>query len=173
VIDKKKSILKDLLILAALVFLVTTLVQRLKRYISVHKKSLVHELDVSFFDILHQVQRIAGITRQAITRHAPSDHDDISHKKIAAIGRQLDDIERKYSRNNPALVLLGPIGTTSVVLKEQELQRKLLLVSFDLHDLLATLLSKEPLTREQRKTMSLDTIMVLNAAYAKEAQRLL
>lgn len=169
---QQKSIVKDLLIFAALIFLVTTLVQRLRRYISLHKQSLVHELDVSFFDILHKVQRIAGITRQAVTTQKPFDHDGMLHTKIAAVGRQLDDIERKYSRNTPALALLGPIGTTSVVLKEQQLQQKLLLTLFDIHDILASLLSKEPISREKRKSMSLDEILELDTLYAKEAQRL-
>lgn len=164
--------LKDLLILAALIFMVSTLVQRVKKYIKIHKQSLIHELDTSFFDTIQTAQRIVGMTRQAVNVHTSGEINHPLARKMASLDRQLDDIEQKYTKNTPALALLGPIGTASIVLKEEQLKQKLIFTLCEIHDILATLLNKETLTREQRKTVTLNEIIDLDTMYAKEAQRL-
>ena len=46
--------------------------------------------------------------------------------KICAINHEIQNIKKQVTKNSPALALLGPIGTASIVLKEQQLEEKLL-----------------------------------------------
>jgi hypothetical protein len=165
-------VFKDLVILLALVFLVSLLIKRLDKYVSLHKESLVHELDTSFFETIKTMQRHAGIAYQAVRSHTIASEDTTLKRDVKTIHRLLDEIERKYTHNPTALAFLGPIGTASIVLKEKRLNDQLLTIAYTLNTIFTTLLQKPSLTPEAKKGMGIEEIMQINSGYAKEVKRI-
>lgn len=129
-IGKLFSIIRDLFLFCTLIALLQIAFEHNVSFITEHKKSLIHELDRDFIDQLYTAQRqlhaieehpIYGITYEAT---------------IADLKKQLTIIEELYKKNSPGLALLGPIGTTSIVIKEEKLNKKLLTAVNDIHALL-------------------------------------
>lgn len=165
---KPHSLAKDLLVIVILIFLITTLTNRIKRYIHLNKHSIIHELDTSIADTITLIQRHLGIVRQTISMLGIADPHTKLARSVRALTNQLHDLENKYTRNAPSLALLGPLGTASIVLKEQEIRDKLHYIALGINDACASLLNKTPLGREKRKTITLDELMITNTAYTKE-----
>jgi hypothetical protein len=86
---------------------------------------MVHQLDHSFADELYSAQRQARITGQLYIAKENPVMQDWQHK-LNKVHTALSDIEAKYGKNSPGIMLLGPIGTTSIILKEKELRQKLI-----------------------------------------------
>ena len=89
-------------------------------FILAHKQSLIHELDRNFIDQLYTAQRQLHILEQH------PEYSDTFATEINHIKNNLSTIEDRYKKNSPAIALLGPIGTTAIVIKENKLQKKLL-----------------------------------------------
>jgi hypothetical protein len=114
------SRIRDILFFCALLFLMKIVFERATSYIKLHKDSMIHELDIDFVDQIYTAQR---------QLHALEEHPAYALEyadDIAEIKRQLTTIEEKYKKNSPGLVLLGPIGSAAIVVKEKELEQKLL-----------------------------------------------
>lgn len=118
-----KDIFRDILLFSALAFLIICASDRLKTFISLHKNSLIHELDQGFADQLYSIQKQVRTLLQFIEHGLV---DDSSLSRAQKIQKSLEAIEEKYTKNSPGILFLGPIGTTSIVLKEQQLSQKLL-----------------------------------------------
>jgi hypothetical protein len=170
---KPGTAFKDLVILIALIFLLSLLAQRLNKYVSLNKKSLVHELDASFFETIKTMQRHAGVAYQAVRAHTVASEDAVLKRTIKTINRLLDEIETKYTHNAASLAFLGPIGTASIVLKEKRINEQLMTLAFAINDVFTTLLQKPSLSNEKKKTIGLEDLMQLNSMYAKEMKRIL
>jgi hypothetical protein len=105
--------------------------ERTTAYIKLHKDSMIHELDIDFIDHIYTAQR---------QLHFLEEHPvyALEHAQtIAEIKQQLATIEEKYKKNSPGLALLGPIGSAAIVVKEAQLEQKLLNVVNDLGTIFA------------------------------------
>jgi len=85
------------------------------------KYSPTHQLDSNFLKNIKQTRK--KVNRAVKTAHNRKKSKII--KKLKEITTDLDKIETKYKKNTPATFMLGPIGTTAIVLKEKELEKKL------------------------------------------------
>lgn len=124
------GITRDLLLACVLLALVQIAIEHNISFLLEHKNSVTHELDRDFIDQIYTAQRQIHILDQ---------HPEygITHAStIADIKSKLFTIEEQYKKNSPGLMLLGPIGTASTVLKEQKLNKKLLTVLNELSTLL-------------------------------------
>lgn len=94
---------------------------------------MIHELDRSFIDQIYTAQRQLHFLEEH-----PVYADTYAHN-IAEIKSQLTTIEEKYKKNSPGLALLGPIGSAAIVVKEEQLQQKLLAAVNDLSQVFANI----------------------------------
>lgn len=120
------SRIRDVVLLVILLFLIKTAFDRTFSFIVLHKDSVIHELDRSFVDQIYTAQR---------QLHLLAEHPAYTEKyelAIAEIKSELTAIEEKYKKNSPGLALLGPIGSAAIVIKEEQLQQKLLKTINDL-----------------------------------------
>ena len=168
---QKHSFAQDVVIIAILIFLVTVLVNRVKRYVHLNKHSIIHELDTDIADTINTIQRQLGIVRQTISMLGLTDPHTKLARSVRSLSNQLHDLEQKYTRNAPSLALLGPLGTTSIVLKEQELKDKLHYIALGINDAAVSLLNKTQLGRDERKTITLEELVTINTAYTKELRQ--
>jgi hypothetical protein len=165
--NKKNSLIKDVLIFALLFFIIWLLVIRIRKYVQVNKQSLIHQLETSFIEFIQLLQRQLGVAKQiALFRGITSSHTKLM-RHIRTLNNQLHEVEEKYMHNTPGLALLGPLGTTSIVLKEQELQRKLHYIALGINDAFSDLLGRTRLGRTERQTITLDEIIELNDCDAR------
>ncbi len=131
------SRIRDILFLCALLLLVKAAFERTTSYIKLHKDSMIHELDIDFIDQIYTAQRQLHVLEEhPVYAHEYSDN-------LAEIKRQLTAIEEKYKKNSPGLALLGPIGSAAIVVKEKELERKLLNTVNDLSKIVASINNKQ------------------------------
>lgn len=128
-----KEYLKDCILFIVLIFLVTYAVKRLQSFLTLHRNSIIHELDQKFVDKLYQAQRQGRAIAEMIERGAI---DGSFSPTLEKIQKDLTFVEEKFSKNSPSLLLLGPIGTTSIIMKERSLEQKLLTIVKDLVKLL-------------------------------------
>lgn len=129
-IEKLLSGLRDLLLFCTLLALLQIALEHNVSFITEHKKSLIHELDRDFIDQLYTAQR---------QLHTIEEHPvyGIAYETtIADLKEQLATIEEQYKKNSPGLALLGPIGTASIIIKEEKLNKKLLTAVNDINALL-------------------------------------
>lgn len=98
------------------------------------KKFDVHQLDKGF---LAAVTATKQQINQAISVVKNEDVD--KEKKLQDMRTQLEQIEKKYKKNSPVTYLLGPLGTTAIVLKEKRLENELLGIIEDFGTILYTL----------------------------------
>jgi len=134
--SNQSHIIRDILLLFTLLCLVNIAFNRTLSFIVAHKDSVIHELDRSFMDHLSTAQRLAHRLEQNI-------HDPHGSQEISRIKSTLASIEEKYKKNSPALALLGPIGTASIVVKEQQLKEKLLKTVNDIGKLIHQISNNE------------------------------
>jgi hypothetical protein len=114
---------RDLFILLALLALLSIAYKKTCQFLMLHKKSIIHELDKDFADQLYSTQRHARILQNIFEQ---SDSSAAKKNQLTQVTTLLNKIEEKYKKNSPGLLFLGPIGTASIVLKEQELEKRLL-----------------------------------------------
>jgi len=124
-IKKKQSTLisSDLLLLLFLITLIGYAGKRMNQFILLHKDSYIHELDRTFIDYLHTAQKQLQKTKNVIC--IKDKNHELIEKKLTTLQQNLSYIEEKYCNNSPSLVLLGPIGTTAIILKERKLAQQL------------------------------------------------
>lgn len=112
------SRIRDILIFILLVLLVRFALQRNAK--EGDKPFVIHEIDPQMATYLTQaLQQFEHYLK------LPMLSDDDVLETTAALER-IENIEKKYMHTSPAIALLGPLGTTSVVLKERNLENQLL-----------------------------------------------
>ncbi|HSC24714.1 MAG TPA: hypothetical protein VLB80_00655 [Candidatus Babeliales bacterium] len=129
--------IRDIFFLYILIFLVKIAFDRTVTYIEMHSQSIIHELDRSFIDQVYTAQRQLHILQEHPL------YMDAHAITMAEIGSELTMIEEKYKKNSLGLAFLGPIGSTAIVTKEEELQKKLLLSINDLGEILNSIHNKQ------------------------------
>ncbi len=163
-----RSLAHDLLVVAVLIFLLTVLVNRIKKYVHVNKHAIIHQIDDSIIESITKIQRHLGIVRQTVSMLGIAD----PHTKLARLVRQLTsqlhDLEQTYGRTAPSLSLIGPLGNASIISKEDELKHKLLYIALGINDACVSLLGKSALERSERKTITLKELLAINSSYTKE-----
>jgi len=125
----------------------------------------VHELDKDFLCAITETKKqinyllsIFGV--QTKQNKDPNNNNNNNITALKDMLTQLDAIEKKYTKNSPATFLLGPIGTTSIVLKEQRLEKHLLGIIGDLSNILYVLNNKK--AEENTKIASIQAGIVSN-----------
>ena len=127
------SRIRDVLFLCILLLLTKVALERVFSFVVLHKDSIIHELDRSFIDQIYTARR---------QLHFLEEHPLYANTHAVAIAQIKDaliNIEEKYKKNSPGLALLGPIGSAAIVIKEEQLQQKLLETVNDLNRICATL----------------------------------
>lgn len=157
--NRSETWFKDLIILAVLLMLIGYAYRKMYTFLSMHKHSIIHELDRNFADQLYSTQRQARIVKNMLEQ---SDITDARLDQFNQTEHFLNKIEEKYTKNSPGLLFLGPIGTASIVLKEQELRKQLLEVINNLARLLAGLADSNKTFNE---TTSIDNGLATNQGY--------
>lgn len=121
--NKSNSLFRDFCIFALLVFLISRVYKRAYEFLNLNKNSVIHQLDKTFADQLYSTQRQAHTIKHFFD-HLPQNPKQ--NQALLTIIDMLNVIEEKYTKNSPGLLLLGPIGTTSIILKENDLNNQLL-----------------------------------------------
>lgn len=129
------KVLKDLLCLLLLISFIKYAfdLQKYKQCNNVNSNAnkkiedryLIHELDAQFLKSIETTENHVQTLINFFTVQDSDSHYQTTLKKLKNI---ITHINSKYKKNSPALALLGPIGTTSIVLKERELEKELLTV---------------------------------------------
>lgn len=153
--------LKDLFLFACLVALLLYGYQKARTYINIHTNTLVHELDHNFIDRLYSVQRQVRVT-QLLFDHLP-EHNTQAFDELSTLTKTLSDIEEKYSSNSQGVMFLGPIGSTAIILKEQELENRLVTIAQEIGSLLRSI-SKQPYPNELQ-SFNIDNLIAQNQKY--------
>lgn len=165
---KQHSLAHDVLIGAILIFLLSIIVNRVKKYVHQNKHAVIQQIDEDIAESITKTQRHLGIVKQTVSMLGITDSHAKLAKSIRSLSNQLHELEQKYSRNAPSLALVGPLGTASIVVKEEEIKDKLHYIALGINDACISLLGKTPLGREERKTISLRELLSINTDYTKE-----
>lgn len=129
---KVKILLRDLLFLIIFFMLIGILIRRCSRFLMIHKQSIIHELDDVLFNQLET-------TKQQCLKASLSSKYSISEQEknqITTFIEVINTLETQYKKNSHGLMLLGPIGTISIVLKERKIKADLLKIITNLYDIL-------------------------------------
>lgn len=153
--------LKDLFLFGCLVALVVYGYQKARTYINIHTNTLVHELDHNFIDRLYSVQRQTRVT-QLLFEHAP-DNSIQTINTLISLTKALSVIEEKYSSNSQGVMFLGPIGSTAIILKEQELENQLVTIAQEIGSLLRSLLKQTH--PDALQSSNIDNLITQNQKY--------
>jgi hypothetical protein len=153
--------LKDLFLFACLIALLLYGYQKARTYINIHTNTLVHELDHNFIDRLFSLQRQVRITQLLFEQS--SDTIPGAFGILSALSKTLSDVEEKYGSNSHGVMFLGPIGSTAIILKEQELEARLVTVAQEIGALLRSLL-KKPFPAGLQST-NIDSLIEQNQNY--------
>lgn len=163
----KKNMLPigDLFLVSMLLCLLLYIGKRTHTFVTLQSKSLVHELEHSFADQLYSAQKQTRILQQLYASREDMPYEQWK-QKIDKINTGLADIEKKYAQNSPGVMLLGPIGTTSIILKEKELKKKLLEYINTIGSLLHDLLPQHAITHKPFISgTTIDTQIATNQQY--------
>jgi len=129
-VGKLLRIIRDIALFCALLMLIQIALNDTKSYILEHKQSMIHELDRNFIDQLYTAQRQLHILEEHPI------YADTFAATILDLKSRLSTIEEQYKKNSPGLALLGPIGTASIIAKEELLLKKLLMITNDIGNIL-------------------------------------
>ena len=125
---KSKNVARDVIFFILLLAMSKKIIERTWTHIkkdmrSAREKMEVHELDKSF---LVSVKETKKQINQAIEISHMSDVHRKTLQQLQKMKTELKDIESKFKHNSPATFLLGPLGTTAIVLKEKKLEKQLI-----------------------------------------------
>lgn len=146
-LEQTPSALRDALMLLLLVLLAHHAIKRAckivyrnsSQTIAQQSSFTVHEVDPH---IKAQLQLIEHQLETA--RHLPL--SAAQEQERAGITARFAELKKRYLHTSPATALLGPLGTTAVVLKERDLNRKIVKELQDFSALLHQLLPYMPYT---------------------------
>jgi len=142
-IFKSESIIRDIIFLIALIVIVDTIIERNGEIYERQLKNIyaVHEVDPAFGNKVRQtIKQIDAL--QEIMPSAELEEGSV--EMLASLKKELLDLKDRYETNSPALLALGPIGTTSIILKEAELEQKFLQTLNETGKLIASLKPHRP-----------------------------
>jgi hypothetical protein len=140
---KSENGIRDFIFFIALIALVNAIIERNGEIYERQLRNLyaVHEVNPNFGrDIRQTVKQL-----DALSELMPAaEMDETLSKKITDLKTELLALKEKYEHNSPALFALGPIGTTSIVLKEAQLEQKFLHVLNETGQLITSLMPHRP-----------------------------
>jgi len=129
---KFQLFLRDLLFFGLFFIFIGILVRRVSHFIAIHKESIIHELDNT---LLAQVETTKNHCIQVINKFNPVFQNQ-EKNQIESMIKALEKLEEQYKKNSHGLLLLGPIGTISIVLKERTIKTKLLTIIRELYNII-------------------------------------
>jgi hypothetical protein len=94
------------------------------------KQFSVHEVDQN---VLTQIKELQTQVDQAIQLIEPSSTEAA---QLESMKQRLVQFKREYKHTSPALALLGPIGYTGIVIKEQRIEKGILKITNALNTIL-------------------------------------
>ncbi len=106
-----------------------------------HQPFMVHEVDQEFLQNINRAQEQIEVLFNK-NLHTPLTFEQ--HATLNSINNHLTDIHDQYTKTSPGIALLGPIGTTSVVLKERKLAILFLNQLHELAQAVFTIASQQP-----------------------------
>lgn len=122
---KSENGIRDFIFFMALIAIANAIIERNGELYERQLKNLyaVHEVNPEFGRKIRQTVK----QLDALSELMPAaEMDEALTSTIASLKTELLSLKEQYETNSPALFALGPIGTTSIVLKEAELEQKLL-----------------------------------------------
>ncbi len=171
-IKKSTLIIIDIMCVALLVGLIYVAIQRKKQprdqrqYPQTGKRSLeVHEVDKT---VMHQIEALHEQIDTMLHLAIHDDMDSATRERLKDLGQKIREIEKKYTHTSPALSLLGPIGTTSIVLKERQLANQLLNITNQIGHLLHDILYGSSEHTSHAKATSIEASIAKNAQLIKK-----
>lgn len=138
-IKKTARFIRDICMLTTLVFLASIALSRQVTFLQAHKKSVAHELDQDFLNQLYVTRKLVHMIKELFALHPD---DAPKALKIKEWEIEIDQCETKYKENSPGLIVLGPFGTASIVMKEMKISKKLLALNNEIMSLLASLVNE-------------------------------
>jgi len=135
---KSRNIVRDIIFFILLMAISKKTIERTWAHIKKEKPSIfnkieVHELDKSFLISLKETKKQID---QAIEISKASDMHADKFEQLKQMRNEVKQVESKFKKNSPATFLLGPLGTTAIVLKEKELEKNLINIMNDLGNIL-------------------------------------
>lgn len=97
----------------------------------------VHEVDQHVLEQIDYIQKQVDLTLPLISSST------LECAQLQSMKQRLMQLKRSYQHTSPAVALLGPIGYTGIVLKEQKAERDILKMINKLNLILYTLAPKE------------------------------
>ncbi len=85
----------------------------------------------------HIMEQLNDLLAQVDTNIQTFDQRKPEAANLKGIRHRLLYLRRKYQHTSPAIVLLGPIGTTGIVLQEQQLEKELAKIETSLQKILS------------------------------------
>ena len=144
---KSKNIVRDMLFFVLLLFMSREALERSLTHIKqenihtiISEQSEVHELDGNFLVSLEETKRQIATT---IKICQTSCFNEKMLEQLQKMKQKIKEIEQKFKKNSPATFLLGPLGTTAIVLKEKDLEKKLIKIMNDLGNILYEFQNKQ------------------------------
>lgn len=96
---------------------------------------VAHEVDPETIARIDRLEEQLALMQQQLERlkNESKDNKDLPAKQLEDFVEEIGEIQEKvvtikgeYQTTSPALAFLGPLGSTSIVLKEKQLEKKLL-----------------------------------------------
>jgi len=122
-----EKIIRDITLFMLLLVLSRTALERAAVQISKEKTSVwepiaVHELDQDFLTLIEDTKKQIN---KIIDKTNSLANSEKKKNQLKNLKTQVESIEKKYKKNSPATFILGPIGTSAIVLKEKKLEKEL------------------------------------------------
>lgn len=140
---KSENGIRDFIFLGMLIAIVSAIIDRNGELYEQQLKNLyaVHEVNPDFAKNVRQATRQLDTISELMPA---AEMDAALTEKITSLKTELATIKEEYVTNSPALLALGPIGTTSIVLKEAELEKKLLKTLNEINTVIVSLVPHRP-----------------------------
>jgi hypothetical protein len=140
---KSENGIRDFIFFVALIAITNAIIERNGELYERQLKNLyaVHEVNPEFGRKIRQTVK----QLDALSELMPAaEMDEVITSTIASLKTELLNLKEQYETNSPALFVLGPIGTTSIVLKEAELEQKLLKTLNETGKLITSFMPRRP-----------------------------
>lgn len=126
-----KKFIQNICAFLLFLFLISILFTRLSNFIKTHQHSVLHELDDTLLDQLHNIHSELDTVKHKFE----ADFSPKEKEIFNVLKEKTKKLENDYTKNSHGLFILGPIGTIAMVMKEQRIKHKLLEIVVTLFDL--------------------------------------
>lgn len=133
-IMNKNIIIRDILLFCLLILLIPIAIKRIDWHVDstyITQPFEIHKPNKTVIDKIKVArEKIDSIKKMEISPPLES--------QLLQMKKELITLEKKLHKNSPATFLLGPIGTASIVLKEKDIEEKVIKISNQLDNIALT-----------------------------------